>query len=113
MAIGSPKRLDRRTSQEVCPWNRKLSQDLAVGSPFVAREFIGDKDAVTLATDAIAIPQAEFSAVFKHSPMKRAKPRGLKRNAAAVLRNVGTASDTTVLSHAADDSEPIVRDDTA
>jgi len=42
-------------SQRVCPWNVKFSQELAVGSPFAAREFIRGKDAVTLATDLLAL----------------------------------------------------------
>ena len=32
--------------------------------------------------------QEQFSAAFKNSPMKRAKLRGLRRNAAVVLGNV-------------------------
>ena len=35
--------------------------------------------------------QEEFSRAFKGSPMKRAKLRGLKRNAAVVLENLGAA----------------------
>ena len=40
--------------------------------------------------------QTEFSVAFKGSPMKRAKLRGLKRNAAVVLGNVGTADDVDI-----------------
>ena len=54
--------------------------------------------------------QPEFSAAFKGSPMKRAKLRGLERNAAVVLGNVGTSEDVPVLQHALDDPEPIVRE---
>jgi len=81
------KRLYRRISQEVCPWNQKFSQELAAGSPFAAREFIAGKDAVTLSRELLAMSQAEFSAAFKGSPMKRAKLAGLKRNASVVLEN--------------------------
>jgi epoxyqueuosine reductase len=42
--------------------------------------------------------------------MKRAKLRGLKRNAAVVLGNVGTADDADVLTRALDDEEPLVRE---
>ena len=52
--------------------------------------------------------QAEFSAAFSGSPIKRAKPRGLKRNAALMLGNVGTADDVGVLTRALDDAEPLV-----
>jgi epoxyqueuosine reductase QueG len=54
--------------------------------------------------------RSEFSAAFKGSPMKRAKLRGLKRNAAVVLGNVGTADDVDVLTRALDDDEPLVRE---
>jgi len=84
---GISKRLYRRISQSVCPWNQKFSVPLADGSPFAAREFIAGKDAVTLATDILALDQEAFSAAFRKSPMKRAKLRGLQRNAAAVLGN--------------------------
>jgi epoxyqueuosine reductase len=41
------------------------------------------------ATDILALEQDVFSAAFRKSPMKRAKLRGLQRNAAAVLENSG------------------------
>ena len=68
----------------------KFSADLAEGSPFRAREFIAGKDAVTLATDILALDQDASSAEFRKSPMKRAKLVGLKRNAVVVLTNVET-----------------------
>ena len=73
----------------------------------------GIKDARTLARELLAMSQAEFSAAFKGSPMKRAKLRGLKRNAAVVLGNVGTAEDVHVLTRALDDAEPLVREHAA
>ena len=72
----------------MCPWNVKFSQELAEGSPFAAREFIAGKDAVTLATDILALDQDAFSAAFRKSPMKRATLSGLGRNAGVVLENV-------------------------
>ena len=81
------KRLNRHSSQSVCPWNLKFSVELADDSPFKAREFIAGKDAVTLATDILALDQAAFSAAFRKSPIKRAKLGGLQRNAAVVLEN--------------------------
>lgn len=45
--------------------------------------------------------------------MKRAKLRGLKRNAAVVLGNVGTAEDIPVLQRALEDPEPLVREHAA
>ena len=52
----------------------------------------------------LGISQDEFSRAFKGSPMKRAKLRGLKRNAAVVLGNVGMA--VHVLARALQNSEP-------
>ena len=60
--------------------------------------------------------QEQFSAAFKNSPMKRAKLRGLKRNAAVVLGNSPTASHAEgaeiaeQLTGALDDPEPLVRE---
>ena len=71
----------------MCPWNVKFSQALADDSPFRARPFLDGKDAMTLATDILALDQAHFSAAFRKSPMKRAKLAGLQRNAAVVLTN--------------------------
>jgi epoxyqueuosine reductase len=62
-----------------------------------AREVLAGKDARTLARDLLGMSHSEFSAAFKDSPMKRAKLRGLKRNAAVVLGNVGTADDIALL----------------
>ena len=81
------KRLYRHSSQSVCPWNVKFSQELAEDSPFRARDFIAGKDAATLARDILGLDQDAFSAAFRKSPMKRAKLRGLQRNAAVVLEN--------------------------
>ena len=44
---------------------------------------------MTLTTDILALDQAQFSAAFRKSPMKRAKLAGLRRNAAIVLENAG------------------------
>ena len=71
----------------MCPWNGKFLQELAEDSPFRAREFIAGKDAVTLAADILTLDQGAFSAVFRKSPMKRAKLVGLRRNAAVVQTN--------------------------
>jgi epoxyqueuosine reductase len=84
------KRVYRHIFQDVCPWNRKFSVELAGDSPFRAREFIAGKDAVWLATDILELDQVQFSAAFRKSPMKRAKRAGLQRNAAVVLRNTDT-----------------------
>lgn len=88
-----PKRSYGHISQDVCPWNRKFSVELAGDSPFRAREFIAGKDAVTLARDILALDQEQFSASFRTSPMKRAKLAGLRRNAAVVLANHASTAE--------------------
>lgn len=99
--------------QEVCPWNVRFARELEEGSPFGAREVIAEKDARTLARGILAMSQEEFTAAFRRSPMKRAKLRGLKRNAAVVLGNVGRMEDLSVLQQALNDSEPLVREHAA
>jgi epoxyqueuosine reductase len=99
--------------QDVCPYNVKFSEVLAPGSPYVAREALGRKDARTLAREILGMTQDEFRRAFSKSPMKRAKLRGLKRNAAVVLGNVGTSEETDVLTRALGDEEPLVREHAA
>jgi epoxyqueuosine reductase len=84
--------------QSCCPWNVKFSQALAADSQFRARPFLDGKDAVTLATDILALDQDAFSAAFRKSPMKRAKLAGLRRNAKVVLGNADTRVDKAVRS---------------
>jgi epoxyqueuosine reductase len=95
--------------QDVCPWNVRFARPLADDSPFAPREALGLKDARTLARELLGISQDDLSAAFRGSPMKRARLRGLKRNAAVVLGNVGTSEDVDVLTRALD-AEPLVRE---
>jgi epoxyqueuosine reductase len=74
--------------QEVCPWNEKFALPLREDS-FRPREVIAGKDARALALDILAMSDDGFRVAFKGSPMKRAKLRGLKRNAAIVFGNAG------------------------
>ena len=88
MPSGISKWLCRQMSQEMCPWNGRFARTLPEGSPFAPREVIANKDVATLARELIAMNDEEFRAAFRNSPMKRAKLRGLQRNAAVVLGNV-------------------------
>ena len=90
--------------QEVCPWNVKFSRD-ATEPTFAARDVIAGKDARTLANDVLAMDDEQFRAVFKKSPIKRAKRAGLQRNATVVLTNGGRSEDVHLLTGALDDSE--------
>jgi epoxyqueuosine reductase len=74
--------------QDVCPYNVKFAREL--GEPaFAARDVIRGKDASTLARELVTMGDEEFRSAFRRSPMKRAKLRGLARNAAVVLKNIG------------------------
>ena len=68
---------------------REVLAPLPDESPFRPRAAIAGKDARTLARDILAHDDEDFRTAFKGSPMKRAKLRGLKRNAAVVLANIG------------------------
>ena len=95
--------------QDVCPWNVRFSK--AHNDPaFDPRAVIADSDAATLARAILAMDADEFRTHFKGSPMKRAKHRGLARNAAVVLGNVGNESDIGLLDRAAHNHDPLVRE---
>jgi epoxyqueuosine reductase len=92
--------------QDVCPWNVRFSQELHEDA-FRARQIVSG-DAREVATRILSMDDDSFRGAFKGSPMKRAKRRGLARNAAVVLGNVGNPEDVKVLTAALDDPEPLV-----
>lgn len=57
--------------------------------------------------------QNEFSAAFRKSPIKRAKLRGLNRNAAVVLGNIGTVDDVDVLTRTLEDPDALAHEHSA
>ena len=98
--------------QDVCPWNVKFAEALADASPYARRSALGGPDADdgrSIARRLLGMTPDEFRAAFKGSPMKRAKLRGLKRNASVVLGNVGSLEDVPALAAALSDDEPLVR----
>ena len=74
--------------QDVCPYNVKFARELREPA-FAARDAIRDKSPEALARDLLAMTDEEFRSAFTRSPMKRAKRRGLARNAGVVLANRG------------------------
>ena len=90
--------------------NVSFAEELAEGSGLAAREVIAEKGAKELSREILAMSQEEFSAAFGKSPMKRAKLRGPKRNAAVVLGNVSTAEDVPALVDALDYPEPVAHE---
>jgi epoxyqueuosine reductase len=98
--------------QDVCPWNVRFSRPLAEPA-FETRKALGGRDPRTLARELLTMSDDGFRAEFQGSPMKRAKLRGLKRNAAVVLGNVGNSDDVDLLTRALDDPEELVREHAA
>ena len=97
--------------QDVCPWNVRFSRDVREDA-FRPRDVLNG-DARAIARRILSMDDDSFRGDFKGSPMKRAKRRGLARNAATVLGNVGTADDTATLIAALDDPEPLVAEHAA
>mgnify|MGYP002780036133 CR=1 FL=1 len=110
VASGIAKWVYRYMSQDVCPWNVRFARALPDGSPFAARAALAGSDARTLAREILAMDLDAYRAAFRGSAMRRAKLPMMKRNAAVVLGNVGTAEDVDVLMHELDDPEPLVRE---
>ena len=89
--------------QDVCPWNRAERRP---GWP----EFAGGPDAGRpILTELLALDDATFRERYRRSPVWRTKRRGLLRNAAVALGNVGSAEDLPALAEALRDREPLVR----
>jgi epoxyqueuosine reductase len=88
--------------QDVCPWNRKAP---ATAAP----EFQARKGLVNPALDWLAEMQLEeFRTTFQGSPIKRAKVRGLRRNALIAIGNSGRTNFIPVLEEAAKDDDEVV-----
>ncbi|MEO8619725.1 MAG: tRNA epoxyqueuosine(34) reductase QueG [bacterium] len=92
--------------QDVCPWNVSFARPNKVPE-FAPRAALASNDALTIARELVAMTQEQFSAAFKNSPMKRAKLRGLQRNASVVLGNLRNEGDVDLLIQALDDREPL------
>jgi epoxyqueuosine reductase len=93
--------------QDVCPWNVRFAREHTEPA-FDAREIVAESDAASLARAILEMDDDEFRIRFKGSPMKRAKRRGLARNAAVVLGNVGDDSDVPLLEKTIRAGDPLV-----
>ncbi len=93
--------------QDVCPWNQRFSAPASIPE-FRTRDALGSNDAVAISRDILRMDDIAFRVAFKGSPMKRAKLRGLKRNAAIVLGNTGTIKDAAALEMTARCSDEMV-----
>jgi epoxyqueuosine reductase len=87
---------------DACPWNRfaKASRETAFAMrPEIARMKL---------RDYLSLDDDKFRRLFRNSPIKRTKRRGLLRNVCVALGNVGTVEDLPALDKAATDPEPLI-----
>src|SRR5262249_38471383 len=101
--------------QEVCPVNRIVEARLRPGGrlgggseplEFRPRAAVSSSPALI---PLLALDEDGFRERFRHSPIKRAKRRGLLRNVCVALGNIGDPVAVPALAHALGDAEPLVR----
>ena len=104
--------------QQVCPVNRVAETRLRANASdrelgarprleFRPRETVGSSPALI---PLLALTEDEFRARFRHSPVKRAKRRGLLRNVCVALGNLGDPVAVPALERALrEEPEPLVR----
>ena len=87
---------------DACPWNRfaRVSRETAFQMP-------ADIASLRL-RDYLGLDEERFRALFRKSPIKRTKRRGLLRNVCVALGNVGGADDLPALEKASTDDEPLI-----
>lgn len=89
--------------QEVCPWNWRAP---AVGDAGLHPRAEGNPAPLA---QLFEWDDAEFRRRFRHTPLWRARRRGLLRNAAIVLGNQGDPNSLACLEKGLADPEPLVR----
>jgi epoxyqueuosine reductase len=92
--------------QEVCPYNASRR-----GVPRGWPQFEPRRGTQLNLSNLLALDDEGFRETFSGSPIKRTKRRGLVRNAALALGNVGQSTDRPALERTArEDPEPVVRE---
>jgi epoxyqueuosine reductase len=89
--------------QEVCPWNRRAPQ--SDEAAFAPQPEMDPMDLLAL----FELDDAAFKARFRHTPLWRARRRGLLRNAAIVLGNKPAPAAVEPLICGLSDAESLVR----
>ena len=93
--------------QDVCPWNRKAP--VTPLPQFQPRG--GSPGTFNPPLEGLAsLSEAEFNAFFRGSPVKRARYRGMLRNAAIAMGNSGEPQYRAILQKLADFPDPIVQE---
>lgn len=90
--------------QEVCPVNRKAQP--GNHSEFAQPHGIGASPNLI---DLLDMSEEEFRARYKHSPVRRTKWAGLRRNAAVALGNIGDPASVPALTRALNAEPALVR----
>ena len=89
--------------QDVCPWNGEYKT--GTEKSFLPREGLFEPDLGVMA----GLDQEQFSKLFKDSPVKRSKRRGLLRNVLVAIGNSGDDSYEGKVLELLGDEEPMVR----
>lgn len=87
-----------------CPWNRFARA--AREAQFAGNEWTRRPALRKL----LGLTEGEFRTIFRDSPIKRIKRRGLLRNVCVALGNTGTREDLPALKKALEDPEPLIRE---
>jgi epoxyqueuosine reductase len=90
--------------QDVCPWNVRFAR--APTEPALAPR---PENVAPDPRDFLSLGELEFRTRFRKSAIKRAKRRGLARNAAVALGNRRRREDVPALVDALGDADPLVR----
>ncbi len=89
--------------QDVCPWNKRAP--VSDSKHFVPREGLYNPDLSSLSN----LSPEDFRELFKGSPIKRTKRRGLLRNIMVAMGNSGNKDFIPHIKKCLDDEEPLVR----
>ncbi len=89
--------------QDVCPHNVLVKKGLH--AEFAPRRDVAFPDLIEL----LHLDERTYQERFRHSAIKRAKRRGLRRNAAVALGNLRDTRAVPALQQALDDEDPMIR----
>jgi len=87
---------------EACPWNRFARE------ANLMRAHVRDDLELPDLVELLSLDDAAFRSRFRGTPIARAKRRGLLRNVAVALGNLGDPAALPALERAAQDAEPLV-----
>jgi epoxyqueuosine reductase len=95
--------------QQVCPWNHHAQRQLesqAIEIEFEPRADLHQFDLV----QTLELDDAQFRQLFRHTPLWRAKRRGLLRNTILIAGTRRLAAAQPALNRLCNDAEPLIRE---